>query len=297
MSSIDRSSLKRNSSIFKSRSRLNRSTSKFNQSDQIINWEFEKIPVKPRIPFILYPDFIISIINTKGEQVNIQNSAKFRYLGAFSQVDDSSIGEEELNNRITSGVCKFFEMIEFFKNRKINLKTRIQFLNSLVRTRMCYLCGGWTITQAQLNKIQSKYTEFLRYMIKGGHQRSLPIEYETKKGDKREFTKFTIKNEEILKIAETDTIDSYISRQQSNWIAHCVRAKDSCYIKQLTFPDYYKSDKKKPGILNTTYRSVYLKFKKENDQNGKTDKELESDMITKFKIKESLCDATSPRPQ
>ena len=260
----------------------------------IYNWELEKIPVKPRIPYVLYPDSIISIINATGEQINIKNSTKFRYLGAISQVDDSSIGDEELNHRITSGVCKFFEMIEFFKNRKINLKTRIQFLNSLVRTRMCYLCGGWTITQAQINKIQSKYTEFLRYMIKGGHQRSLPIEYQTKKGDKREFTKFTIKNEEILKIAKTDTIEAYISRQQSNWIGHCVRSKDSCYIKQLTFPDYYKSDKKKPGILNTTYRSVLLKYKKENDNNGKTSTELESDMITKFKKKESLHEATSP---
>ena len=75
-----------------------------------------------------------------------------------------------------------------------------------------------------------------------------------------------------------------IDRQQENWIAHCVRADDDSYIKQLTFPDYYQGEAKKPGILNNTNRQVLLRFKKANCKCTSAKCKCNADeMITRFR--------------
>ena len=75
-----------------------------------------------------------------------------------------------VENRITSATCKFFELVEFFRNRQIKLNLRIQYLNSLVRSRLTYLCQSWTLTKRQTERLQSTFTSVLRHMVKGGHQ-------------------------------------------------------------------------------------------------------------------------------
>ena len=243
----------------------------------IYNWSNGKVPVRTwkveNIPHILYPDSLFSI-----NDFPIKNSPNFKYLGGFSQVDDSSIGDIELENRITAATCKFYELKSFFFNRKIYLQTRMQFLNSLVRTRLLYLCQTWTISKAQIDKLQSTMVEFMRSMIKGGKQRLNPEQYTRKNGTTGEFSKYRFSNEEIIKIAKAEPIGDYILKQQTEWIAHCVRAKDSSYIKTLTFPDFPRGNLK-PGIMPTTYRTVLRDFK----SRGKTEQE----MITSFKSKQT----------
>ena len=219
-----------------------------------------------------YPETIVSL---KGKP--IKNSYKFKYLGAFSQFDDTSIGDAELQNRITSGTCKFFELKNFFSNRKIHLQTRIKYLQSLVRSRMTYLCGAWTITENQMSKMDSHYIKLIRHMVKGGRQRSSPIPYTRKNGTIGTYSKPIITNDQIVKITKIELLSVFIKRQQENWIAHCVRADDNDYIKLLTFPDYYVGEAKKRGVLNSTYRQVWLRHKDKN--------ETENGMLTSFKQK------------
>ena len=243
----------------------------------IYNWKNGKIPEK--IPYAPYPETICTI---KGH--SIKNSRKFKYLGAFSQYDDSSIGESELQNRITSGTCKFYELKNFFTNKKITLNIRIQYLHSLVRSRMTYLCGGWTITQAQINRLDAAYIKFLRHMVKGGRQRTAAITYTRKNGTEGTYSKPILTKEQILKLTKIETLNEFINRQQEKWIAHCVRADDDSYIKQLTFPDYYTGEAKKPGILNSTYRQVLLRFKKANCKCTSAKCKCNADeMITRFR--------------
>ena len=227
----------------------------------IYNWKQGK-PEKDE----KYPTSIISLktINPEGEKIDfpLKNSVDFKYLGALSQYDDSSIGSSELDNRITSATCKFFELKKFFKNFKIPLQTRIKYLNSLVRSRLCYLCAGWTITQAQLDKLDSCYIRFLRHMVRGGWQRREAEKYVRKKdGFEGEFAKLRTTNKEILKMTKIEKINDFVKRRQREWIKNCVCSENSTFIKQLTFPDYYSTDKKKRGILNTTYRQVLIEFK------------------------------------
>ena len=216
-----------------------------------------------------YPDSLFKI-----NEFPLKNASDFKYLGGTSQVDDSSVGQIEIENRITSGTCKFYELKSFFTNRKIKLSTRVQFLNSLVRTRITYLCQTWTATKSQIGQIQSTIVQFLRSMIKGGHQRLKPESYTRNNGTTGEFAKYRFSKEEILKISQNEPVADYILRQQTNWIAHCINAEDSDFIKTLTFPDYPKGNLKS-GIMPTTYRDVLQSFKAK--------KKTENDMITELK--------------
>ena len=106
---------------------------------------------------------IRTIINLHGNP--IKNSQTFKYLGAFIEFDNSSTGDIELENRITSATCKFYELKPFFTNFKIKLNTRVLFLESLVRSRLMYGCQCWTLTKRQLEHVNTHYTKFLRYLV------------------------------------------------------------------------------------------------------------------------------------
>ena len=105
-----------------------------------------------------------------------------------------------------------------------------------------------------------------------------------KDGFEGEFAKLRTTNKEIMKIAKITTITDFVRRRQEDWIAHCVRAENSTFIKQLTFADSFKTDVKKRGVLNTTYRQVLMKYK-ESDKN-------EQEMLKMMKARD-LCDATT----
>ena len=98
-------------------------------------------------------------------------------------------------------------------------------------------------------------------MIKGGLQRQTAQEYSRKDGTVGEFSKYRFKNTDISRITKAKEIPIFILEQQTNWISHCIRADDNTYIKQLTFPDYFKSVKKKTGVLLTTYGQVLKSYK------------------------------------
>jgi len=238
----------------------------------IYNWKLGHVPSKPRIPYQIYPTSIISI-----NGININNVTSFKYLGAYSQIDDTSVGNYEVENRLTAGTCKFFELLSFFTNRKIYLKTRLKFLESLVRSRMTYMCQSQCYTKVQLNRLDSEYCRFLRFMIKGGHQRLPAEKYLRKNGTEGEYTRYKMSNEKIWKIAKCNRVSQFIKNQQINWIGHCVRSKDTNMIKMLTFQDFPKDLKKKTGILQTTYRQT-LQF-------HKIEKFTEKEMITQMKNK------------
>ena len=155
------------------------------------------------------------------------------------------------------------------------MKTRVKFLNSLVRTRMTYLCAGWTITESQMNKIQSSYIRFLRYLVKGGRERTGTIEYTRLNGTIGTYSKPKMTADRVLEITGALPIPDFIKQQQENWVAHCVRADDGSYIKRLSFPDYFKNENKKRGPMSSTFGQVKKRFEEKNIN--------EKDMITSFR--------------
>ena len=180
----------------------------------ILNWKLGKPCVNDE-----YPNTIVSL-----NSIPIKNSKTFKYLGAFIEFDNSSTGDVEIEHRITSAICKFYELKPFFTNSKIKLHTRILYLESLVRSRLMYGCQCWVLTKKQLEHVESHYIKFLRYLVKGGNQRKPElIEYTTSDGRKGTFKKLLHSNEQIKALINRPSLLDFYQNQQRNRITHWSR--------------------------------------------------------------------------
>ena len=71
---------------------------------------------------------------------------------------------------------KFNEMSNLLQNQRVNLRTRINFLDSLVRSRLTYACQNWNLTKNQFEILNVSYRSFLRRMIRNGQKFVNPTE-------------------------------------------------------------------------------------------------------------------------
>ncbi|XP_066934405.1 uncharacterized protein [Clytia hemisphaerica] len=92
-----------------------------------------------------YHNTIISL-----DETPIKNVTKFTYLGSIISHDEPNTGNAEVNNRIQMASAKFNEMSNLLQNQRINLRTRINFLNSFVRSRLTYACQNWNLKKINL---------------------------------------------------------------------------------------------------------------------------------------------------
>ena len=167
-----------------------------------------------------YPSSICNM-----EEKEIDNVKVFRYLGGNIKYDEHSTGDEEIELRLESGEAKFYELVKKLLNHKIVLKTRVQILNSLVRSRLTYACQCWPLTIKQKQLLCSKYNLMLRKMVKGGFKR------------KDDSMSFKLTNDDLLKLCKTESLDKFIERQQKKYLAHVIRMENSSITKKLLYDD------------------------------------------------------------
>ena len=82
---------------------------------------------------------------------------------------------------------------------------------------------------------------FIRKMTKGGFKR------------KADTYAFVYTNKDLLRIADTTDLVSYIKRQQRNYVCHIVRKDNTSIVKRLLFN---ADNAKKPGPKTTLLSSV-----------------------------------------
>ncbi|XP_072018451.1 uncharacterized protein [Amphiura filiformis] len=74
----------------------------------------------------------------------------FKYLGAQYCSDDGS-NTKELNNRISYRIGRatgaFRELDKVWKDRNINLETKLKFYNACVLSTLLYAAECWTLTE------------------------------------------------------------------------------------------------------------------------------------------------------
>ncbi|XP_066923477.1 uncharacterized protein [Clytia hemisphaerica] len=109
--------------------------------------------------------YLDSIISLREEQ--LKNVKEFKYLGAVLNHLQPNTGEAELNQRIQRAIVKFAQMSNLLQNFHINLRVRIFFLNSFVRSRLMHSCQNWNLTSLQYDRLDVTYRMFLRRMIRG----------------------------------------------------------------------------------------------------------------------------------
>jgi len=107
-----------------------------------------------------YPESILTI-----DGQSIKNSKTFRYLGVILQYNELAIGQEELSSRISAAHNAFAMARTMLTNKNIALKTRVMFLDSLVRTRLTYGCHAWRPSAGEIGNMDATYRYFLRHMI------------------------------------------------------------------------------------------------------------------------------------
>ena len=179
-----------------------------------------------------HPNSIISI-----DETPLNNVKTFKYLGCYIDCLDPNTGDAEINHRIQIANIKFSQMSNLLQNFNINLKTRVQFLKSYVRSRLTYSCQNWNVNQNQLDRIDTTYRIFLRRMVRNGmkHVNEQENDY-----------RMVISNARLLEICGTKDVSLFIKNQQSKYIAHVVRMSFDRNVKRLTFNDDKYSRRGRP---------------------------------------------------
>ena len=183
-----------------------------------------------------YPDTIISINNTQ-----IKNVTHFKYLGSTKAYNEVGTCEKELKNRIGMAHGKFSEIKSLLCNYHLALRIRIRFYEVYVRSRLCYCCETWTLTQQQLQRIEATHMQFLRRMVRGGMERltSKKRIKELKNEGNEDLINWHWKhtNEKIYHLTKTLSMHDLIERQNCRWISHVVRAPNDAITKMLMFTE------------------------------------------------------------
>ena len=170
-----------------------------------------------------YQDTIISL-----DEIPIKNVTNFTYLGSKINHDEPNTGNTEVNNRIQMASSKFNEMSNLLQNQRVNLRTRINFLDSLVRSRLTYACQNWNLTKNQFERLNVSYRSFLRRMIRNGQKFVNPTENDYR---------LMISNERLHEICHTRDVEYFIRDQQTKYMSHVTRMDANRSIKQLAFND------------------------------------------------------------
>ena len=196
-----------------------------------------------------YPDSLISI---SGNIIN--NSTEFKYLGVWLRYDDMHIGNPEIEHRVSSAFNTFATHKKLLTNFSIRLRTRIMFLNALVRSKLVYGCHAWRPNAQELSKLNSTYRHILRSMIRNGHRRVNPPRRTSgstsdtsseDSSDEIEYDwSYVINNQRLHSITETSSITEYYEDQQAKWMSHVIRRDNSNLCKILTF---YSIESKRRG--------------------------------------------------
>ena len=101
-----------------------------------------------------------------------------------------------------------YEENTFTTSSGVNLRTRVMFLNSFVRSQ------NWNLTQHQYDRLYMAYRVFLRRMVRGGFRFC-----DESNGDFR----YVVNNDRLHQICGTSDLNLFIKLQQRNYALHVIR--------------------------------------------------------------------------
>ena len=179
-----------------------------------------------------YPNSIVEL-----NECQLSNVSEFKYLGAYLDCNQPNTGEKEINHRIQLANAKFQQMSNLLQNFRINLKTRILFLNSFVRSRLVYACQNWNLTQQQFDRLDAVYRNLLRRMIRGG--------FRFVNTDANDY-RYAINNNQLHDICGTSDVSFFIKSQQHHYVSHIIRMPVTRTVKLLTFNNDHYTKRGRP---------------------------------------------------
>ena len=150
--------------------------------------------------------------------LNVAYVNEFKYLGSI--VTSKNEIEKEIKSRITSGNKCYYSLINLFKKRSINIKTKCKIYTTVVRPVALYGCETWTLTK----KLEKKLLVFENAILR---RIAGPV-YDAENNTWRRRH-----NEELREITQVPLITNVIKTQRLRWAGHTNRMNEERYPKKI----------------------------------------------------------------
>ena len=125
------------------------------------------------------------------------------------------------------GLSKFSSLKNVLCDNRIQMETRLRYLNCFVRSRLTYSAATWDLSKAQYQKIESVWCRLLRRMINKGFKRNADFS-------------MVFTNNDVYRITGSEPIEHYIQKQQLRWVGHVCRMGNQAFQKRLLFSETAK---------------------------------------------------------
>ena len=147
----------------------------------------------------------------------LKQVTEFTYLGSNITTDGRS--SIEIHNRCSKAYQALGQMTPIFRNKNVDLNTKITLFKTIIMPTLCYQCQTWTTTAQDKRKLVTAEMACLRRII-GISLRD------------------RVRNEDIRQRTGTTPILEYIKRQQIKWFAHISRLPPDSIPQQAMLHRY-----------------------------------------------------------
>ena len=150
--------------------------------------------------------------------LNVEYVNEFKYLGSI--ITSKNEIEKEIKARITSANKCYYSLINFFKKRSINIKTKCRIYTSVVRPVALYGCETWALTK----KLEKKLFVFENAILR---RITGPVyDAETNTWRRRH-------NNELRELTQVPSIINVVKAHRLRWAGHTNRMNGNRYPKEI----------------------------------------------------------------
>ena len=161
----------------------------------------------------------------------------FKYLGAYCSADGTNT--KELNNRIGRASAAFRELDKVWKDRNINLDTKMKFYNACVLSTLLYAAECWTLTETDESRLDAFDMRCQRKILRVTWSQH-------------------ISNNTIRSRTKQPQLTSVIRRRRLQWFGH-VQRMDMYRIPKKAYTWKPVHGKRRPGRPKMSWKEVIKK--------------------------------------
>ena len=137
----------------------------------------------------------------------LETVGSFKYLGAIVSDEGS---RKEILSRIAQATMVFHKLDSLWRDKSLNLKSKIRLMRTLVISILLHACESWTLTAELERKISVTEMKFYR--------RILNIRYQD------HVTNDEVRNKITAVVGPLETFLSTVKRRKLRWFGHVVRS-------------------------------------------------------------------------
>ena len=102
-----------------------------------------------------------SVVHVSLGQVQLENTKKSRYLRTTICWNEPITGSSEISARIASARFMVTELKPVLKNPHVPMNTKKLYMESMVRSRLCFGCQSWVLKREDMDRLENWYRQQL----------------------------------------------------------------------------------------------------------------------------------------